>query len=662
MKNTFKTIINSFVILTFILFSSFDSQSGEKKPLTLDDILKIKSISDVSMSPDGNSILYVISKPDFKENVFDSDVWMVRIKEREIVQITRSPKRDYSPRFSPDSKLIAFLSDREEKSQIWIINPTGGEPYKLTSHKTGINSFQWFPESNKIAFIAQDPLIEEEEKKQKEKDDAYVVDKNLKMNHIWMIDLEKKEEKRITEGNFNVLNFSISSDEKEIIFSSCSSPTANESMNSDLFKISIEGGEVKEFIKRPGIDTSPKYSPDGEQIAFITTDGKYTWIGNNFLAVVNSKGGIPKNISKKFDEEVNAFWWHPNNKEIFFIAYQRMNHHLFKISLKDENPIQITKGDGFYSNFSFSEDFLRMAFIFQTPMIPPDLHVSELKELSPEKLTEVNPELKEFEIALTEIVKWKAKDGMEMEGLLVKPLNYKKDTKYPLLTIVHGGPAGVFSNLFAPRRGAYPIQTFTAEGYAVFMPNPRGSGGYGEKFRRANWKDWGYGDYNDIMSGIDYLVKIGIANPDKLGIMGWSYGGFMTSWVITQTNRFKAASVGAGVTHTISMYGLTDIPDFMEDYFGGKPWENFKEYEKHSALHYVKNVKTPTLIQHGEKDIRVPYSQGQEFYLALKKLGVPTEFVSYPRQPHGIQEPKLIKDSMKRNVDWFNRWILDKKE
>jgi dipeptidyl aminopeptidase/acylaminoacyl peptidase len=226
------------------------------------------------------------------------------------------------------------------------------------------------------------------------------------------------------------------------------------------------------------------------------------------------------------------------------------------------------------------------------------------------------------------------------------------------LTIVHGGPAGSFADNFSVRRGAYPIQLFAQIGFAVFTPNPRGSGAYGEEFRAANVRDWGEKDYEDIMSGIDALVAQGVADPNRLGIMGWSYGGFMTSRVITKTKRFAAASVGAGVTDTFSFVGTTDIPPFLRSYFGAWPWEDSAMYASHTAIFNVKGVTTPTLIQHGESDARVPISQGWELYVALKEQKVPVEFVTYPRQGHGFVEPKLIRDAMRRNVAWFSRWIL----
>lgn len=257
----------------------------------------------------------------------------------------------------------------------------------------------------------------------------------------------------------------------------------------------------------------------------------------------------------------------------------------------------------------------------------------------------------------TEVVKWKSSDGLDVEGLLTYPVGYKSGTRVPLLLVVHGGPAGVFTQNFLAGRGAYPIASFASRGFAVLRVNPRGSSGYGRKFRYANIKDWGGGDYTDLMTGVDRVIAMGVADPERLGVMGWSYGGFMTSWTITQTHRFKAASVGAAVTNLMSFIGTADIPSFIPDYFGAQPWENLDVYRTHSAMFNAKGVNTPTLIQHGEADERVPISQGYEFYNALKVQNVPVRMIVLPRMPHGPDEPKMILKVKQTNVEWFEKYL-----
>jgi dipeptidyl aminopeptidase/acylaminoacyl peptidase len=260
-------------------------------------------------------------------------------------------------------------------------------------------------------------------------------------------------------------------------------------------------------------------------------------------------------------------------------------------------------------------------------------------------------------VAKTEGLKWKSKDGREIEGLLTYPAGYTAGTKVPLILNIHGGPAGVFQRSYIGGRGVYPLATFAAKGYAILRPNPRGSSGYGTEFRRANHKDWGFGDYEDLMSGVDHVIAMGVADPDRLGVMGWSYGGYMTSTIITKTKRFKAASAGAPVTNLMSFNGTADIPSFIPDYFGGEFWEDPETYSKHSAMFNIKGVSTPTLVQHGEADVRVPIEQGYQLYMALKKQNVPTRMIILPRQPHGPNEPKMQLAAMQSNLEWFDKYL-----
>lgn len=288
---------------------------------------------------------------------------------------------------------------------------------------------------------------------------------------------------------------------------------------------------------------------------------------------------------------------------------------------------------------------------------PPEAFVSAVNEFAPVVVSRINSDMPKPPSGRTEVIRWKSTEDMEVEGLLTYPVGYEQGKRCPLLLVVHGGPMGVFTETFDGNAGTYPIAAFAARGYAVLRPNPRGSSGYGKKFRYANYGDWGGGDFRDVMTGVDHVIAQGIADPDRLGVMGWSYGGFMTSWTITQTKRFRAASVGAGVTNLMSFTGTADIPGFLPDYFGGEFWDKLDVYRSHSAMFQIKGVMTPTLIQHGERDERVPLSQGQELYNALKRQGCTTKMVIYPRTPHGIEEPRLLLDCMDRNLEWFDRYV-----
>lgn len=659
-----------FALLTSTIISislfPFSTSAQKSRPATVNDLMAIKTLIDTQISPDGSQILYVAVAPDLKESKVNTDVWMVSSAGGSAVKITNSPATDDTPRWSPDGKQFAFLSTRDGKSQIWVINPTGGEASKLTDAKTAVTSFEWSLDGRRIAFLSPDPSTDEEDKKQRERDDTLVVDKGIKMSQVHVIDVENKESKQLTKGDFHVIDLAWSPDGKHIAFSHQKTPKAQYGYTSDISVVSLDSGQVRKLVEQNGADNSPRWSPDGKQIAFSSQDGKLDLLTNTSICSIPAQGGTPRNISKSFDNSANSFNWAPDSRTIYFAGDGQVTVQLYSLAVETGKVSPVTSGQRVHSGFSFTKDASRMAFLAQTPMMPAEVYVSNVSAFDPRKLTETNPQVRELALGQTEVIRWKSSDGLEIEGLLIKPVNYEAGKRYPLLTYVHGGPPGTFTLSFTPQLGSapiplqaepYPVQVFAGQGYAVFCPNPRGSSGYGEKFRKANIKDWGQGDYKDIMSGIDHLISLGIADADRLGIMGWSYGGYMTSWVITQTDRFKAASVGAGVTNVHSFYGQTDIPIFLLAYFGDKPWNDLEVYKKSSAMFHAARIKTPTLIQHGEKDDRVPLPQGQELYIAIKENNVPVEFAVYPRQGHLIMEPKLQHDMLTRNLDWFNRWI-----
>jgi dipeptidyl aminopeptidase/acylaminoacyl peptidase len=654
-----KSLYIAFLIL---LATTLILAQQQKRAMTIEDFFKLKFPSNPQISPDGKFVIFVVRKPDFEENSYNADIWLVGTQGDEPLRLTYHKKSDSSPRWSPDSKMIAFLSNRAEKNQIWLMSPFAGEADKLTDVKTGVNSFAWSPDGKKIAFLSAEPLSEEEEKKKKEKDDAIVVDKNIKMVNLWIIDVATKDTTQLTKGKFNVGSFDWSPDARKIVCSVTSTPKADDQSESDLIVISIDAEEPEILVKRVGVDTAPLWSPDGKYIAFISRDEHKNGTGNNYICMVPSSGGEPVNLTKQFDGSANMISWSADAKKIYFYAGKRVLSHLYSVEIADGKISKLTDNDDYVvGSFSFNKDASLMAFIKENPYNPDEIYISPVAPYNPRKLTDFNSWVKKLQLGETETIQWKSKDGWEIEGLLVKPIEYQKGKKYPLVVLAHGGPSGAYTKSF-PASWARYDHIWAGKGYAVFLPNFRGSDNYGEKFLQGDFNDWGNGDYQDIQSGIDYLIEYGIADPDKLGIAGWSYGGYMTAWTVTQTDRFKAASLGAGLTNLYSMYSQNDIPSVMEDYLGGAPWDRREVYQKCSPMTHIKNANTPTLILHGQEDKRVPPPQAKEFYMGLKKNGVIVEWVLYPREPHGLREPKHQKDKMTREIAWFDKYILGKDE
>jgi dipeptidyl aminopeptidase/acylaminoacyl peptidase len=627
--------------------------------MTFDDVIALKAVNDAQISPDGKWVAYVVAHADLTADANDPDIYLVSTAGGEPVRLTTSKKSDTSPRWSPDGKWIAFISARDEKPQIYLISPTGGEAEALTTSKSGIASFQWSPDGKRIAFTQQRDLTADEEKKIKDKDDAVVVDQQFRFTQISAIDLATKKVSLIVSGAFQVSDPQWSPDGSRIAYVVNPTPKADDGRLSDIYVVaSTEGATPRKLFENPGPDAAPRWSPDGKSIAVLTRPGNPTDVGQQQLAIVPSDGGSPRNVATGFLYQPGPATWSSDGATIYFTSAVRTTSQLFSVPSAGGTPKQITTLSGAIGGASFSRDRSAVAYTLEDIQHPADVFVAQVSNLAGQtKLTDHNPQVRGMALGKSEVVRWKSKDGMEIEGIIVYPVDYTPGKRVPLVANIHGGPAGSWEERF-PGNWVSPSHVWAGRGWAVFTPNPRGSTGYGEKFLRANIKDWGVGDFRDIQSGIDMLVAKGIADSTKLAQSGWSYGGYMTAWTLTQTNRFKAVMVGAGLTNMASMYGTNDIPRTIDGYFEAEPWNDPAQYAARSAMTYIKQAKTPTLIEHGQADNRVPIGQSQELYLGLKKNNVPVELVFFPREPHGLQEPRHQLDKMTREYEWFSKYVL----
>ncbi len=627
--------------------------------------MQYKAVRQTEMSPDGKLIAYVVREPvmEGEKSEYLSHIWIVSSDGETNVQYTHGEESCSSPAFSPDGAYLAFTSSRSGSNQIWKMRVSGGEAVQLTEGDNGVGSFEWSPDGSRIAYTMRDPDTEEEKEAKDEKRHVILVDQNYKYNHLYTVAANQNEQgeyetKRLTAGNFDVQSFDWSPDGSTLVFAHAPDPTVNTAgVDVDLSTVPADSGAVATLFTWPGADRDPLYSPDGGLIAFVSHGGSPERIGLGDLYVIPSEGGEQRKLAETPDRNANLLGWSADGRYLFVLESHRTSRHVFAVPLDGSEPRPVTVGDGVFGAVSFDRSTRAMAFTYEEPVLPPDVYISRVQQFGKQRLTSVHEGVAMPPMGKTELIIWNSPDGLEIEGLLTYPVDYQQGRLYPLILNIHGGPAGVYSRSFTGSPSIYMLQYFAQNGYAILRPNPRGSSGYGKEFRYANYMDWGYGDYQDLMSGVDEVIEMGVAHPDSLLAMGWSYGGYMTSFLVTRTDRFEAASMGAGLPNLISMVTTTDIPDYLVAHFGGEFWEDYETYERHSAIYRIANVTTPTQVIHGQEDLRVPFTQGQEFYTALRRKGVPTEMVVYPRTPHGPREPKLLRDVSQRILKWFERFL-----
>ncbi len=636
------------------------AQSPVRTP-TIDELISLKRAGSPEISPDGKLVAYTVRETNWDQNVYETSIWLAEAQSGVSWRLTRGRKSSTNPTWSPDGRRIAFASDRTDRRQLYLIDVRGGESEQLTTGDDSPGAFAWSPDGREIALLMTDAKSDSAKAREKTYGEFDVIDSDYRMTHLHLLDVATKKVRRLTSGAFTVGRFGWSPDGRQIAFDHRINGANANGASANISVVTVATGAVRALVTQEGPDANPVWSPDGTRIAFESAMASpNNFFTNTHIAVVPAAGGAITDLSAAFDEHPAIVKWVGNT--IYFSASSKTASYLFSLDPATKKVTRFAPADAWAgSAFTLSADASSAAFVASDAATYPEVYAAPLATMKPVKLTDLGAQTSAWAKAPIEVISWKSKDGTTIEGVLHKPIGFEAGKKYPLLIVIHGGPTGTSRPVPYSSVGQYPIDLWTAKGALVLEPNYRGSAGYGEKFRSLNVRNLGIGDAWDVLSGVDHLVKQGLADSTRVGTMGWSQGGYISAFLATHdAARFKAISVGAGISDWMTYYVNTDITPFTRQYLKGTPWDDPKIYAETSPITYIKGAKTPTLIQHGATDQRVPLPDAFELYRGLKDMGVPSTLMVYrgfEGVGHGPSKPKSSRALMEHNLDWFGKYI-----
>jgi dipeptidyl aminopeptidase/acylaminoacyl peptidase len=633
------------------------------RQLSIDDVLELKVVSDVQMSPAGDRVAFTIAdgfKP--HDEPAQSRIWLVDVADGRARAFTSGPRSDKEPRWSPDGKRLAFTSDRLEKGkhQLFVIDVEAGEARRVVETPTKVTQPAWSPDGRQIGFVAADAETEDEKKRKEQHDDPQVAEQSPKFDRLCVADVPTGTWRQVTQGACHVWEFEWSPDGSQFVLLTGPRPGDDGWFDAELSLVAAGGGEPRRLVKTGKQFATPRWSPDGNSIAFISCTWSDPGLIGGDLFVVDASNRSIRNLTDGRALSVSWLQWKSDGTGLLFMAHAGGDVSFNEIDVRSGEVRQHWVGPFTCAERSqpkFSSD--RAGELFAVAREDP-LHPRDIWTWSPQtdwrQITHLHTGFDQIQLGRTEDVTWQSRDHRRIQGLLIRPADTNAKPPYPLVVQVHGGPANIWPHRLLASWHDW-AQLLASRGYAVFLPNFRGSFGWGTEFTEANLGDMGGGDFHDIMSGVDRLVATRLADPARLGICGWSYGGFMTAWAVTQTDRFRAAVMGAGISNWLSFHGTAEISTWDVLFWRESPFEQDGRYASFSPITHVRRARTPTLIVHGGNDCCVPVGQSQEFYRALRDQNVSTAFVVYPRQGHAIQEKNHQRDLLTRMVEWFDRWM-----
>lgn len=647
------------LLVACILLLSAIPSAQQKRAMGFVDTIEMPSLQDPRLSPDGKQILFVLDRPDWKNNRRSGHIYRINADGTSQVQLTFGERGESAPRWSPDGKAIAFAArrDSDTNNQIYLLDAAGGEARRLTNHPAAPGNLTWSRDGKTIFFTASDAKSSDEKDKDRVQDDVYTFEENnFKQRHLWTTDLDGKT-KKITDGDWSVGGYELSADGKRLAMTRTKSPLLEFSATTEVWVMDAAGGNEKQLTTNHVPESGAMLSPDGSTVLFTAdSNEQFDIYYNDKLFLVPAAGGTARVLLPDMPYQVESAKWSKDGKSIYFTANMGVHNEVMKVDVASKQVTQLTKGEHALGGWSVSEETGLQVFTRNTAQRPSEIYTVALAGGEPKRVTSVFDEVvAKFKIARQERITWKGQDGQAVEGILYYPTDHQAGQKYPLIVYTHGGPAA------SDRFGfSSDVQVYTGKGYAVLKPNYRGSTGYGDVFLRDMIKGYFKQAHLDVMAGTDAVIAMGLADPNKLVKMGWSAGGHMTNKIITFTDRFKAASSGAGAANWISMYAQSDHREFRTPWFGGTPWEAnapIDLYWNNSPLKDVAKVKTPTIFLVGEQDPRVPMPQSVEMYRALKSNGVPTHLYVAPREGHGWTELRHRLFKLQVEMEWFEKYV-----
>lgn len=657
------------LVCSCLLFGAIQGISSAQRPMTVDDALNMVSVGNVRLSPDGRFVFFSLEKLDWGGNKFITRYYLSDADGKNKKVFLREGLEGRRFEFSPDSGYLSFLSEKEKKNQIFLIPIDGGEARCVSDHPVGIKDYRWMKDSGGIIFLADEARTEHEQKEYDLGADPVFVDEapngkeNARFSRLWFFDLKTREVSLVFKGNLVIEDFDLSPTGDRIVFVGKPDTRTNHPFMAELYLIGRDGTNFKRLTNNRGPESDPRWSPDGRTIIFhapyqsIEGGAFELRCGSFWLFSLSTENFRRLDSQKQGEMYRGARAWSEDGKYFYFNELHGTNTNLFRLDVEADQIEDMTRVTGTLQPKSFSADQTRMAYTFQDFKTPPDVYVSDLRLTEPIRITDANPRLGEdLLLSSAEPVRWTSdKDGMEIEGMLFLPPGHGKAGKSPLIVHIHGGPAGVIENSYRPE-----FHIFGGLGYAVLGPNYRGSTGYGDRLLRGLMGEVGDGEHLDIMSGVDFVIKNAGIDPERMAVRGWSWGGVSTGYLITHVHRFKAASAGAGVYNWAAETGPGFNFDVSLWYIGGTPWDNPQNWAERSAITYVKNVNTPTILFHGGADTTSSVNQSLMYYTALRSIGkIPVRYVKFPRQGHGIREPRLRRIHLIEEIRWFQKYVMD---